>query len=369
MDRLDSDFARDPRACGWTLQDPKSENTLAPWQHGTDGPACISANGGCWESPPLEVTPHEYYRIEFRCRADGGGYWGAVFCDEDGNQLESDHYSGMDRAVEWTDREFCFRARAGAASARICVRTPVGKAWAMSELRVAPTTRAAVGEWADAVARTIPPLQYVPDPGRGRCLQRVLARLRAREHTRVVMLGDSIMNDIGNSPWDVLVERHYDGPRIDAMTSVRGSTGCRFYQEDAHLRRYVLDYAPQLLIIGGISNGADIDAVRNVIRAVRRASDADIMLMFNARVRIEEPGEVNPPTLDLEPQMVCFRDGLAALAGEEGAEFYDIHAVFTDYLRRSIRPFAYYARDALHINARGRQVFARILEHYFAPVD
>jgi lysophospholipase L1-like esterase len=132
----------------------------------------------------------------------------------------------------------------------------------------------------------------------------------------------------------------------------------------------VLDYEPDLLIIGGISHGYDPEAIRSVIRQVRRKADPDILVMSGA---VSFPPDFDRLFPDLPPHQRAaqirlaknYRPALAKVAQQEKVEYLDIRSLWDAY-ERSIRKHPMWLRrDHVHANARGRQVLARILEAYF----
>lgn len=128
----------------------------------------------------------------------------------------------------------------------------------------------------------IPPVQYTPPSDRWERLPKTKELLLNGGALRVVMLGDSIVNDTSRSGWELLVERRHPTCRIEKVTCVRGSTGCWWYKEPGRVKEYVLDHMPDLVIIGGISHRGDVIPIREVIQQIRGASQADILLMTGA---------------------------------------------------------------------------------------
>jgi hypothetical protein len=128
---------------------------------------------------------------------------------------------------------------------------------AVDDVELAPADADAVAAWADAVYATLPPLDYAPPPDRHRYLPRTMAALAAGETVRVVVLGDSIANDLSHSLFEVLVARAWPGARLEVVTSVRSGTGCEWYREEDRLRDYVLRHGPDLVLVAGISHGCD----------------------------------------------------------------------------------------------------------------
>jgi lysophospholipase L1-like esterase len=199
-----------------------------------------------------------------------------------------------------------------------------------------------------------------------------MRKLRAGETVRIVMLGDSIVNDTGNSAYDVLLERMYPGARVEVVTSVRGGTGCTYYRLENRVQSYVLDFKPDLLIVGGISHGHDPEAVRSVIRQVRAQSDPDILLMTGA---VSFPPDYDTMFSELSPRdrtiairrVKNYRPGLERVARQEKVAFLDFRAHWDAYEQRVRKHPMWLRRDYVHANARGRQVLARVLEAYFRP--
>ncbi len=344
--------------------------------------------------------------------------WGAVFFDKDGNKLEADHYCGFDASEDWIEQEFCFRAKANAAEVRFRLH-PVSAGLLVQDIAVEEVSRDEVVAWADALWATMPPLGYQPPPGRWDNLPKTSAALRpatnqcgtaalgcdcrgptaegrcATRTLRVVMLGDSIVNDAGNSPWETLVERLHPGLRIEVITSVRGGTGCWYYKDEGRVKPYVLDFAPDLVMIGGISHGEDIEATRSVIRQVRTSLPAndsfgveqlrksrppyqqavpsgghatpDILLMTGAFGKGRDPRDDPAWMPFIRPGCPTYRSRLMALAAEEGCGFLDLEGAWGAYLLAIDQPYAWLMRDEVHANARGHQLLARILERFFAP--
>jgi len=336
---------------------------------------------------PFPVTPFAWHRVTFRAKAPNGGMIAAVSLDPDGKPLDADHHTGIDPSVDWAEQTFCTRAKAGATHAVIRVNPP-SLAHCVRDVAVELVSRPAVAEWADAVWSTMPTLAYAPPPDRWRHLSNTVSSLKARgtrHAARIVMLGDSIVNDTGNSPWEVLVERPHPGLRLEVVTSVRGGTGCWYYKDEGRVKPYVLDYQPDLLMLGGISHNGDTEAIRSVVRQVRSAfgvppsgglqeprergtpNRPDILLMTGAFGKDRDPRALADWSPTIVPGDGSYRSRLEALAAEEGCGFLDLEGAWGAYLLGVSQPYDWFMRDPVHANARGSQLLGRILERYLAP--
>jgi len=370
---LSADFETDPLCQGWWRGAYPHERPHGRWTDvvSLSGRHCLEAVEGWWASPRFEVKAYEYFRVRFSGMTEGKAFWMVQFYDQQGLPLDADHYSSFDHSEKWQGHEFYFRARSNATTAEIRFRAMYGPLY-VDDVAVERARRSEVAQWADRIYASIPPvdLRGVPKPGAN--LKRTMEKLREGKPLRIVMLGDSIINDTGNSAYDVLIERKYPGARVEVVTSVRGGTGCWYYQQENRVQPYVLDHKPDLLVIGGISHNADVEAIRNVIRQVREKADPDILLMSGP---VGLPQGYDEPYRWLpEPQrraaferLKNYRPQLARLAQEVKAEYLDMQS-FWDAYEEAIRTNPMWLRrDPVHANERGRQVLARVLESYFAP--
>ncbi|MCR4413338.1 MAG: SGNH/GDSL hydrolase family protein [Thermoguttaceae bacterium] len=221
-------------------------------------------------------------------------------------------------------------------------------------------------EMAAARAR-IPPVNVELPPDRLKRLPETMKRLREGGTLRIVMLGDSIINDTARSCWHELVARHYPKCRIVRVVSVRGGTGCWFYKQPGKIERYVLNQRPDLVIIGGISHNYDVESIRECLKQIRAASKCEFFLMTGPF------GAADPLSGEDWRQRAGggkdekYAAELKALADEFGAEFLDMQLVWGQYIRGAKKPLDFFKRDPVHANAEGEAVLARILEQYFTP--
>jgi hypothetical protein len=283
--------------------------------------------------------------------------------------LEADHYSSVDPSEGWVWNSLCFRAKARAATAQVVFQPWHDRPFYVDDVSVQAVSREAALAWANEVYSRIPPVppRSARDPAPVlQHLDRTRARLRRGGTLRVVMLGDSIINDVGSSPWDLLVERQYPGARVEVVTSVSGSKGCWYYQEENRVQSYVLDYQPDLLIIGGLSQRGDLAAIRNLLGQVRERAQPEILLMTGAF----GPPELDPRIrrgrkVDGDPDPPDYRLGLQRLAAETGAGFFDLRVAWEEYMRGVKQPYEWFMRDRVHANDRGRALAARLLARFF----
>src|SRR5436305_3683869 len=169
----------------------------------------------------------------------------------------------------------------------------------------------------------MPPVRYTPPAGRWQHLPRTAAVLHKGEgELRVVLLGDSIVNDTSRSGWDLLLQRAYPKVKLIKVTCVRGSTGCWWYRGPERVKRYVLDHRPDLLTIGVMSQRDDVDSIRDVIRQVRAGCRCDVLLMTGAFGTVD-PRDDRQWRFDIDPRGADYRARLLRLARDTDCAFLD----------------------------------------------
>ena len=366
------DFKSSPEKAGWTLATSKNEGQ----QTYIASEGWYEDKGNTLAGPKIKVTdnPWQFYRITFRSKFADSGYYAVFFWDKNGKMLVDDVYSSVYPSAEWVANDVVIRGREGAVD--FTVNFISRKQISVCDLAVTPITAAEAAEWADKLYATLPPLAYTAAPDRWSLIPKTMVNIETGIPIRVVMLGDSIINDINNSNWDALVKRLYPKAEIRIITSVRGSTGCWHYREDENFKSYILDRKPDLLIIGGISNESrsnidGIESIREVIKKSRAQIGCEILLLSGPVAtdwRLKDANNPDAPLPKQEPPpMPDFYKQMAAMAKELQIEYLDMYTPWHRYLGASGKPWGWFHRDIVHANDRGKQILARILECYFAP--
>jgi lysophospholipase L1-like esterase len=217
----------------------------------------------------------------------------------------------------------------------------------------------------DAIYAAMDRIVYRPPAGRFANIPRTMSKLRDGGELRMVLLGDSIMGNTSGSSFELLLMRDYPKCKIVKIASLRGSTGCTYYREDNRVEDYVLKHNPDLLVIGGISNRGDAEAVRSVVRQVRaRKPDVEVLLLtpvFGA-VRDEH---IRTFTREIDTTTSNFRFNMQKVAAEEKCAFFDMTGPWWAYIQGSGKTYGWFMGDAVHANARGCQIIGRLLEIWF----
>jgi len=322
------------------------------------------------KSPRFDVEQLKYYQLKFSAKASQKSYWAVVFFDKDGELLLADVYSSIDPANQLQDFTFYFQSKADAAQAQIWFR-PDGEGTKMEIQDVylyLQQDHQIIKNWADSVYAEIPPLETViPPPDREKYIPKTMEALKSGEKIRVVMLGNSIINDTGSSGWEILLKDFWPKADVEVITSVRGGTGCWYYQENNQVDTFVVRYKPDLLIIGGISQRADTAAIHSVINQVREKSSPEILVFTGPVGRGGDPR--SNPDFKVPPEAGDYRLNLKAMAEDAHVGYWDMQTEWGKYIQSSGKAYDFYLRDPVHANARGRQILARLMCYYFAPKE
>jgi lysophospholipase L1-like esterase len=338
----------------------------ARWRSGEGG--FVQARAAHWKTPPFAVEPGGYYRLTFRARGDPGGMWFTDFYDHGGTRIDADHVSGIEPSGEWKRQTYHFQARPHTPRADMRFRPGERGTIALSEVTITPSTAAATRAWMDRVYDTMTPLPAAPpeDAVQSTALPPSVRRaLRRGEDLRVVVLGDSIANDVTNSHFDLLVERRHPETSMEVIPVVRSGTGCPYYAKKNRVRSRVLPFEPDLVLIGGISNAGpqhdlekSLDAVRRVIEQIRADGETAVVLQTGAAAGFG--------VAHLDRHRRRYAKGLRRLAERDGVAFHNLRAAWDAYVDRLDGEDGSLKRDGVHMNHRGRQVAARATARFFA---
>ncbi len=217
----------------------------------------------------------------------------------------------------------------------------------------------------DAIYAAMDPIVYQPPAGRLANIPKTMSKLREGGERRMVLLGDSIMGNTSGSSFELLLTRRYPKCKIVKIASLRSSTGCTYYQEDNRVQDYVLKHNPDLLVIGGISNRGDAEAVRSVIRQVRaQKPDTEVLLLTPVFGAMRDE-HIRTFTREIDTTTANFRFLMQQVAAEEKCAFFDMTGPWWAYIQDSGKTYGWFMGDAVHANSRGCQIIGRLLEIWF----
>lgn len=289
----------------------------------------------------------------------------AVFLDAEGIPLVADHYSEITPSSLKVSHEVCFRVKCDAEQAILRFQPADGMSLDVSDVDVAQVSREHVGRWSDSLYATVPRAQRINDHGKVTYLPETITKLKEGSRLRVVLLGDSILNDIGNSPFDVLLEREYPNAQVEVITEVDGGKGCWHFKDAERFRQSVTRHDPDLLILGGLSEEGDVDSIREVVGRVQSSLKAEIVLF--SPVLGEESMYSGAKDVGSEPDgwdLDGYRSALTDLADSAQIAYFDLYAAWRSYVLGCGRPYDLFMRDDVHASERGRQVLARLVAGY-----
>lgn len=218
-------------------------------------------------------------------------------------------------------------------------------------------------EVADAVYATMKPIDFQPPADRWSKLPKTKAKLETGAELRMVALGDSLVNDMCNSNFEHLLMRKWPGSTVRIFRSVRGSTGCWYYQQEGEVANYVTKYKPDLLVIGGISHRNDAEAVRSVIQQTRAALPGVETLLLTGPFGYPNP--VDDPNWRERDRV--FNQAIEKIAAEENVAFFDLQEAWADYIVKVAGALMPFKRDVVHSNDRGKQLLGRLFTSYLSP--
>ena len=217
----------------------------------------------------------------------------------------------------------------------------------------------------DAIYAAMDPIAYRSPANRFANIPKTMGKLRDGGELRMVLLGDSIMGNTSGSSFELLLMRDYPKCKITKIASLRSSTGCKYYREANRVQDYVLKHNPDLLVIGGISNGGDAEAVRSVIRQVRAKKPGTEVLLLTPVFGSTRDEHIRTFTREIDATTSNFRYNMRKVAAEETCAFFDMTGPWWSYIQDSGKTYGWFMGDSVHANERGCQIIGRLLEMWF----
>ena len=335
-----------------------------------------ASKGGRIRSPRFSLNKTAgkaaFFLLTFTARAAIQGYWWVDFYDKSGNMLPD-----INSALYASEKEMPFDvvlfADPRAVFAEISFVTKEGVA--VRDIRMEQIDPAAAAEWCDRLYATLPQKPFAVSEDACAFLPKTKAALNNGTPWRILMLGDSIVNDTWCSNFQSLVMRDFPKAQLDFMISVRGSTGVWFYKEPLNFQEYVGQFKPDLVMIGGCSNEEDADEPRNseenLISVIEqcRSIGAEVVVMSPAPSykwrNGSEPAAFDENWSNCKNRKPYRRDYQFAATQKAKAAYWDLTTVPCQILAECPQPSAWFSRDVVHNNDRGKQLIGRNLAAWF----
>ena len=360
------EFSGQPDArSGWTfLPSEEGKPIYIPFE-GT-----YESKGGRIRSPRFSLKKHEgkaaFYRLTFTAQAAVQGYWWVDFYDKDGKMLP-DINSALYASEKEILQDGVFMADPRAFFAGVSVR----------DIRLEPITSADAADWCDRLYATLPQKPFQISEDAFALLPKTKAALNNGTPWRILLLGDSLVNDTWCSNFQALVMRDFPNANPDFMISVRGSTGAEYYHVPEHFQEYVGQFNPDLVMIGGISNyhlsqgqGPE-DRVNNLVALIGqcRAAGAEVVLMSPPLSWKWRPGK-DPAAwsenwINSKGNAVYDRSYQREAVKQTGIAYWDVTTVPCQLVADCPQPSSWFSRDIVHNNDRGKQLIGRNLAAWF----
>ena len=262
----------------------------------------------------------------------------------------------------------------------------------VSNVKIETATWEDAAAYADRVYAEVAeraPLDFHPEGDWTALLPRTMEALKTGKPWRVVMLGDSIVQDTFHSQFHALVKRAFPKSDVEWILSMRGGTGCWHYILAENFHRYVVAHKPDLLIIGGISNYVqhddtnrkDIgptgaDAMTRVAKTAREWLGCEVLIVnpplhCDRRPHLNDNPDAPLPKMPFSAAWLDtlmggkFQYGtLKTLCERNAIQWWDETTPCYTWLFGSGLPFEWYSRDAVHSGEYGKQIIGRVMLAY-----
>ena len=337
------------------------------------------SKGGRIESERFDLKGARFARLTFSARAKSDGFWWIDLYAADGKRL-ADVNSRIYTSEDWRDYEEMVPIAASAAKGLIAFVSETGVD--VRDVRFEAVTVEDAAGWCDRLYATLPQVQVGDCSHDWEKLPRAAGLIRSGRSLKVVLLGDSIVNDTYCGNVTALVQRRF--PNVDFVLSVRGSTGCWYYRDPKHFEEYVLAHKPDLVLVGGISNGKDdadfSTAEDDLVAVIELAKNAGVEIAVMSPPPSYEWRE-SPEDTAWDENFVharyeawakkvmhwqpLRRDYQRAATAKTGVAYWDMTTAPCEAISKSGKPLNWFHRDLCHNDDRGKQLIARTFAAHF----
>lgn len=365
-DLIYTHFKSDPIVAGWVKQ-AYYPSSILNWNNKMTN-HFISAKEGEWISPEFKIEPFSYYLVEYTGKGLERGHINIEFFDLNHKLCVTDTCDLLFLESDWGKKKLCFRAFALASYSKIHLISEVDTI-EIDEIKVDKVSSDEVALWRTELLNTLPRNTELKVNESG-SLPKTKQILNRGGNLRIVMLGDSTINDTGNSLYESEIQEKYPNATVQVVNSIRGSTGCVYYQHENRIEEYVLQYNPDLVIIGGISNEYDEKAIKSVINQIQSKSKPDFLFLRDSITpesilykRFIRPNK--GITKEIGEKIISeYPAKLENMLREEKINYLDMRKYWAGYITNSGKPEAWFLRDDIHANTRGKLVVGEFLLSY-----
>ena len=261
-----------------------------------------------------------------------------------------------------------------------------------------------VANWANGVFSTMqtsmnmPAINYPMPADRFSLLPAVLNKLETGQPLKIVMIGDSLIQDNADAPFDALLDQYYhNGTRVTVIPAVGSGTSLYDWNNPNNARGLdladaVINQNPDLVILGGVSNAGVTNAtftsliatIRSQVQASFNGHTPEFLLMSgptydptegaelgSSRGAINASGLPNATWQEFIPatDTTSYRGQLQnVVAPAENIDYLDMCGVWGKYLQdaqaKGGNLASLYRDGSLHTDTYGQEVLGQALAQY-----
>ena len=217
----------------------------------------------------------------------------------------------------------------------------------------------------ETIQRDMPSGEFTPPRQDWRNLTRTRRILTEGGELHILALGDSIMNDTMRSGWVAKLAEAHRKARIHATCYLRNGGGCHHFLKEGRLAKHVVPRKPDLIFIGGISQGGHVANIRKVVEQTRDALPNVEFLLATGAFGTRDPRSPEAMAQATYTGSSEYGAALKQLAVEQNCAYLDMTTPWAEYIRSAkVHPHLYY-RDPAHANEFGEQILSKILMAFF----
>jgi len=320
---------------------------------------------GEWLGSRFSVAPLPYYRLELAAKAAAHSFVALRFYDKHNSLISADNYDRITAHKDFVSYENYFQPPAGAVAAELLFVAPPHSVLHARNITIKKVSPKQTYKWITKKLTSLVALPLPQEPSVRRCLPRTWRALRTEQTLRVILLGDSIVNDLGNGLVGLQLGARFAGANIQIIPSVAACGNCTRYRQPSQFRAMVKEHNPDLVVIGGISHHYNVDAIRDVIKLIGTQTKAETLVITGA-VQGEMSRREHLLASGLSATAVAtkvreFAERMRQLPATDKVAFFDLQRCWEEWLTTAGYPTSFLLRDATHANHLGKFAMAHII--------
>ena len=360
-----TNFEQNPFEAGWywdkaTWEKKAGKPGTALWVDRKDDGKCIEVRDGMWRSPKISVEPLSFYRVKLEAKTGANCYWGLLSYDDKDVEIPASPYCQVPASDDWQTNGSAVLIPEDAIYSRVLL-WPMKSPLLADNVVVEKLTRKEALGVMDSIYQEIPKVDPAFADKTQTGLSNTAKALKQDGELTIMLIGDSVANDMGNSNFHLLLEQKYPKARVTLLNKVGSGASAKSFLENDKIDAMLEEHDPDLVMFGGMSNREnDVPDIKKLARRVQARGGTDFLAFTGTMLMPRYWTNIEGSQTHRKP----YREALKGAGGEIGFAVCDLGGAWEEYVKDAGKPVEFFRRDGHHANEYGKQAYGRLMAAY-----